>query len=61
MPGFEIDLNKRLGAREDLHTYSTPYGRTVKKGWQTNHYMVQTEKGWLIFDYGVDAHVTVVK
>ncbi|MNZ46456.1 hypothetical protein D3C78_641380 [compost metagenome] len=54
-PGFELDLNVFTGPQET--TYSTPYERSVKRGWSTNHFMVESSKGWLVFDLHVDTRI----
>ena len=60
MDGFELDLNKRTPPDKEP-VYSTPYDRQVKRAWQTNHWMILSEKGWLVFDINVDVRVEIVK
>lgn len=46
----------------DLHqtgsTHHTPFGRNVKRSYMTSHYMINTQKGWVVFDVHVHANVT---
>ncbi|QTH80306.1 hypothetical protein PA10_00106 [Pseudomonas phage pPa_SNUABM_DT01] len=58
MSGFELDINKILCENNRLET---PYERTIKKAFMTNHYMVESSKGWLVFDTHVDTHIEVYK
>lgn len=60
MDGFELDLNKRLFENKQP-TYHTPYDREVKRAWQTNHWMIMSEKGWLVLDTNVESHIEIVK
>lgn len=60
MDGFELDLNKRT-LKDQEPTYATPYERQVKRAWQTNHWMILSEKGWLVFDINVDVRIEIVK
>jgi len=60
MDGFELDLNKRIPKDQEA-TYTTPYDRKVKRAWQTNHWMIFSSKGWLVFDINVDSHIEIVK
>jgi len=47
---FELDLQVRYVANKKSPHPATPYGRTVKRAFMTNHPMVESAKGWLVFD-----------
>jgi hypothetical protein len=50
-PEFILDLHLVEPDLENpTRNYVTPYGREVKRAWSTNHRMVETSKGWAVFD-----------
>lgn len=56
---FMLDLNKlKSTLASSSVSYTTPYDRIVKRSWSTNHHMVETEKGWVVFDYVVETQVS---
>lgn len=58
MGGFALDLNKYKGMPVE---YYTPYSRQAKRGWSTDHWMIQTSKGWIGFDFNVETMIEVRK
>ncbi|MCY1288181.1 hypothetical protein D9M68_20400 [compost metagenome] len=56
---FMLDLNKIKPTSDNpLVSYVTPYDRKVRRAWSTNHYMVETDKGWVVFDCVVEVQVS---
>lgn len=54
MFGFQLEFYKTVTSGSS--PYRTPYGREVKVAWNSGHYQIQTDKGWLVLDYYVLSH-----
>ena len=46
-PGFEVDVVRQA----DRQPTYTLYGRAVRRGFSTNHLMVQCTKGWIVLGH----------
>lgn len=57
MSCFELDMICTLHPNGEQRIYHTPYGREIRRGWQTNHHKVKTSKGWVVFDVFVDTNI----